>query len=155
HRDVKPANIMLCTRGGVHDFVKVLDFGLVKDVATSGATKITAEMSITGTPLYVAPEAIITPATVGPPADVYALGCVAYFLLTARPPFSGNSIVEVFAAHLHQMPKPPSLHAPAPVPRDLEALVLRCLEKEPRGRPTSRELGKHLAALGLDGAPCL
>jgi hypothetical protein len=147
HRDVKPENVMLCTRGGVRDFVKVLDFGLVKDVATSGAMKITAETSIAGTPLYMAPESILAPDTVGPPADVYAVGCVAYFLLTGRPPFAGNNLVEVCSAHLHTLPESPSSHAPVSVPSELDALILRCLEKDPPRRPTTRELGERLAAL--------
>jgi serine/threonine-protein kinase len=147
HRDVKPANVMLCTRGGVADFVKVLDFGLVKDVATSEATKITAETAIAGTPLYMAPETITLPDAVGPPADVYALGCVAYYLLTGRPPFPGNNLIEVCTAHLHASPEPPSRHAPGPVPTELDALVARCLEKEPARRPTTRDLAERLAAL--------
>ena len=147
HRDVKPANVMLCTRGGVRDFVKVLDFGLVKDVARSEATKITAETSITGTPLYMAPETIVAPDTVGPPADVYAVGCVAYFLLTGRPPFAGNNVVEVCLAHVHEVPAPPSSHAPAALPIELDALVVRCLDKDPRQRPTTRDLGEQLDVL--------
>ena len=148
HRDVKPENVMLCTRGGVRDFVKVLDFGLVKDVATSEATKLTAETSIAGTPLYMAPEAAVAPETVGPPADVYAVGCVAYFLLTGRPPFVGNNLIQVFAAHVQAIPEPPSTHAPGPVPSDLDALVVHCLEKDPERRPTTRDLGEQLAAIG-------
>ena len=145
HRDVKPENVMLCTRGGVRDFVKVLDFGLVKDVATSADLKITSERSITGTPLYMAPESILSPETVGPAADVYALGCVAYFLLTERAPFEGNNLVEVCAAHVHEAPDPPSRYAPEISP-ELDALVLRCLEKNPDTRPTTRELAAALAS---------
>jgi serine/threonine-protein kinase len=145
HRDVKPANVMLCTRGGVRDFVKVLDFGLVKDVATPSDVKITCERAIAGTPLYMAPEAIVSPETVGPAADVYALGCVAYFLLTGRTPFDGTSFVEVLASHLHTLPKPPSTYASG-VPAELDALVLRCLEKKPEARPTAGELEAAFAA---------
>jgi eukaryotic-like serine/threonine-protein kinase len=147
HRDIKPANIMLCTRGGVPDFVKVLDFGLVKDIASADAMKITAETAIAGTPLYMAPEAIVAPATVGPAADVYAVGGVAYFLLTGRPPFLGTNLMEVFNAHVHDVPEPPSRHSPGPVPAELEALVLRCLEKDAAQRPTTRELGALLGDL--------
>jgi eukaryotic-like serine/threonine-protein kinase len=145
HRDVKPANVMLCTRGGLKDFVKVLDFGLVKDVATSSDLKITSERTIAGTPLYLAPESIRSPETVGPAADVYAVGCVAYFLLTGRTPFEGNNLVEVCTAHLHHVPEPPSVHAPR-VPPELDALILRCLGKEPEARPTTRELEAALAS---------
>jgi serine/threonine-protein kinase len=139
HRDVKPANVMLCTRGWARDFVKVLDFGLVKDVAAASDVKMTGERAITGTPLYMAPESIASPETVGPPADVYAVGCVTYFLLTGRAPFEGKSVVEVCAGHLHAEPRSPSSYASG-VPADLDALVLRCLEKKPEGRPTTREL---------------
>jgi serine/threonine-protein kinase len=95
----------------------------------------------------MAPEAILAPDTVGPPADVYAVGCVAYYLLTGRPPFPGNNLVEVCAAHVHTVPEPPSSHAPAPVPSELDALVVRCLEKEPQRRPATRELGAALEVL--------
>jgi serine/threonine-protein kinase len=139
HRDVKPANVMLCTRGGVRDFVKVLDFGLVKDVAAASDVSITSERAIAGTPLYMAPESIASPETVGPPADVYAVGCVAYFLLTGRAPFEGKSVVEVCASHLHTEPDPPSTYA-SHVSPELDALVLRCLEKKPERRPSTREL---------------
>jgi serine/threonine-protein kinase len=139
HRDVKPQNVMLCTRGGLRDFVKVLDFGLVKDVATPSDVTLTSERAIAGTPLYMAPESISSPETVGPPADVYAVGCVAYYLLTGRTPFEGKSLVEVCANHMHAEPKPPSSFASG-VPRDLDALVLRCLDKKPERRPSTREL---------------
>lgn len=147
HRDVKPANIMLCTRGGVRDFVKVLDFGLVKDIAMPESTKITAETSITGTPLYMAPEGIAAPERVGPPTDVYGVGCVAYFLLTGRPPFLGKNIVEVCAAHIGVAPEPPSLHAPGPVPNELDTLIVHCLAKDPHRRPTTRDVSDRVDAL--------
>ncbi|MBX3188571.1 MAG: serine/threonine protein kinase [Labilithrix sp.] len=143
HRDVKPENVMLCTRGGVPDFVKVLDFGLVKDVASD--VKITSERAIAGTPLYMAPESILSPETVGPGADVYALGCVAYVLLTGRPPFEGDNLVEVCAGHVHGVAEPPSAYAPD-VPPEIDGLVLRCLEKSPEARPTTREIEAALDA---------
>jgi hypothetical protein len=154
HRDVKPENVMLCTRGGIPDVVKVLDFGLVKDVATPDELKLTARASIAGTPLYMAPEAIVAPDSVGPPADLYAVGCVAHFLLTGRPPFPRNSVVEACAAHVHAVPAAPS-QLVAEVPAALDALVLRCLEKDPALRPTARELGAALAELDVAGHPSL
>jgi hypothetical protein len=144
HRDVKPENIMLCCRGNIRDFVKVLDFGLVKDRAASASTKLTNDGSIAGTPLYLAPESIATPEIVGPPADSYALGCVAYFLLTGKPPFNGTNLVEVCAAHLHSVPPAPSARAPRPVSPALDALVLRCLDKRPAERPAMAELNELL-----------
>jgi len=144
HRDVKPENIMLCSRGSARDFVKVLDFGLVKDEAASSGVKITNDGTIAGTPLYMAPESILAPETVGAAADSYGLGCVAYFLLTSKPPFHGDNLVEVCTAHIHHVPAAPSSHAPQPVSALLDGLVLRCLEKSPEARPSMNELNELL-----------
>jgi serine/threonine-protein kinase len=148
HRDVKPANILLCQRGGIADFVKVLDFGLVKEIRTSDAVarSLTGQNIIVGTPLYLAPEAIVDPHHLDPRADLYGVGAVAYFLLTGVPVFNGASIVEVCSHHLQTPPEPPSRRNPA-VPKDLEALVLACLAKAPDERPqTADELRRRLAA---------
>jgi hypothetical protein len=139
HRDVKPQNVMLCTRGGIRDFVKVLDFGLVRETLPQGDATVTQANTILGTPLYIAPETILAPETAGPPADIYAVGCVAHFLLTGRPPFEGATLIEICAAHLHQIPAPPSRAAPEVSP-ELDALVLRCLQKEPSARPTAHQI---------------
>ncbi|MEM9192514.1 MAG: serine/threonine-protein kinase [Myxococcota bacterium] len=133
HRDVKPANIILCTRGGVADVAKVLDFGLVKDLDRGASTEKTAHDRVLGTPLYMAPEAISAPDAVDGRSDLYALGAVGYFLLTGKPVFQGATIVEVCAHHLHSSVTPPSEHIPS-VPSDLEELILQCLEKEPDAR---------------------
>src|SRR5262249_49772354 len=133
HRDIKPANIVLSDRGGVADLVKVLDFGLVKDVATEqGATQADA---ITGTPLYLSPEAIRSPNTVDARLDLYAVGAVGYYLVTGRHVFSAGSVVEVCSHHLNTTPEAPSKALGKPVPDDLESLLLRCLEKDPNARP--------------------
>jgi eukaryotic-like serine/threonine-protein kinase len=145
HRDIKPENIMRCARGNERDFIKVLDFGLVKDAATSGDVKLTHEGAIAGTPLYMAPESIVAPETVGPAADSYAVGCVAYFLLTGRPPFEGKHLVEVCAQHVHGEVPPPSARARRPVSAALDALVLACLAKQPAARPTMAEIHERLA----------
>jgi serine/threonine-protein kinase len=135
HRDVKPANLMLCT--GREDRLKVLDFGLIKQLEATPDVTRTDELSLIGTPLYVSPEALIDPGSVGPKSDLYALGAVGYFLLTGMTPFSGRNAVEVCAHHLHTAPLPPSKRSGRAVPRELETLILKCLEKDPTKRPTS------------------
>ncbi len=150
HRDVKPANIVLCERGGAPDTVKVVDFGLVKDVTNTDSTLSTVN-TIVGTPLYMAPEAIVSPDTVSGSADIYALGAVGYFLLTGVPPFEGQSVVEVCSQHLHQTPVPPSVKLGHALPEKLEQVILACLAKKPEDRPDSaRALRDALARAGLE-----
>jgi CHASE1-domain containing sensor protein len=135
HRDVKPANIVLCERGGVRDTVKVFDFGLVKDITSTDVSQSTAA-TIIGTPLYMAPEAVTAPEAVGPSADLYALGAVAYFLLTGVPPFHGQSVVEVCSQHVHQAPVPPSVKLGRSVPPSSSASCSRAWPRSPtRVRP--------------------
>lgn len=136
HRDIKPANIMLSLRGCVPDHVKVLDFGLVKELAEPDAGT-TAQGLLLGTPLYLAPEAITDPETVGPRADLYALGAVGYQLLTGRPVFEGDTVVEVCSKHMMAEPEPPSLAARVQVSPELERVILACLAKAPAARPES------------------
>ena len=116
HRDIKPANVILTRRWGRADVVKVVDFGLVKDLEADPATGLTAENTLTGTPLYLAPEAIRSAQGVGVPSDIYAVGALGYFLLTGQPVFSGESVVEVCGHHLHTTPTPPSERLGHPVP---------------------------------------
>jgi serine/threonine protein kinase len=155
HRDVKPANVMLCVRGLVYDFVKVLDFGLAKEAGgQSGEGNLTNVGEITGTPLYMAPEMIRTPEEAGPASDVYAVGALAYYLLTGTQAFSGSSVVEILGKHLHEPPEPPSKRRGRGLDRGLELLVLRCLEKDPSRRPAdARELLAELEKLGTDERP--
>lgn len=134
HRDIKPANVILCERGGVRDFAKVLDFGLVKEVASEGAVGATGAHVVLGTPLYASPEGI-RGTDVDARSDLYSLGALGYFLLTGRPPFEGDSVLEVCSRHLHAVPMPPSERLGCPIPPDLEQLVLGCLAKEPSARP--------------------
>jgi eukaryotic-like serine/threonine-protein kinase len=131
HRDVKPANVVLCERGGVADLAKVIDFGLVKDIQTGSPALSTGDV-LTGTPLFMAPEAITHPDEVDGRTDLYALGAVGYYLLTGQHVFDGATLVEVCSKHLHTRPMPPSQHRE--VPTDLEAVILRCLEKRPDDR---------------------
>jgi serine/threonine-protein kinase len=147
HRDIKPANLMLCIRGGVVDFVKVLDFGLVKqlDEAVSGLSR---PEWVIGTPLYMAPETINEAGRTDARSDLYALGAVAYFLLTGAPVFSGKTMVEVCSHHLRSAPVPPSSRMKGKLSPGLERLVLACLEKDPTRRPPSaRALLAGLEAL--------
>jgi serine/threonine-protein kinase len=138
HRDVKPGNVILCERGGVPDVAKVLDFGLVKDAegGADGDPGLSRDGALLGTPLYLAPEAIRSPAA-DARADLYSVGAVAYFLLTARPVFEGRTVIEVCGQHLHAAPVPPSARLGRRLPEALEAWVMACLEKDPARRPAS------------------
>lgn len=138
HRDIKPANIMLCVRGGVPDHVKVLDFGLVKEI-NSEDPGTTGQDTVLGTPHFLAPEAISDPATVCARTDLYALGGVAYELLTGRHVFEGRTVVEVCSKHLLAEPVPPSQDPGLTVPSSLERIVLSCLAKAPEARPASAQ----------------
>ena len=135
HRDIKPSNIMLCDQGGVPDVAKVVDFGLVKTLETDRDATLTNPAAITGTPLYMAPEALTDPEALDGRSDLYSLGAVAYYLLTGTHVFGGNTLVEICAHHLHTRPEPIHARLGAPVPADLEALVLDCLAKERDKRP--------------------
>jgi serine/threonine-protein kinase len=146
HRDIKPANIILCKQGGLFDVPKVVDFGLVKDLKAIDVS-LTATASLMGTPLYMPPEAITAPDTMDARGDLYALGAVAYFLVTGTPVFPGRSLVEVCGHHLHTKPEPPSARLGRPVPADLESLLLDCLEKDPARRPqAAAELRQRVRA---------
>jgi serine/threonine protein kinase len=136
HRDVKPANVFVCERGGRSDVVKVVDFGLVKAV-DSLMPSVTATNAVIGTPLYLSPESIDDPSGIDARHDIYAVGCLGYFLLCGFPPFGGRSTVEVCLAHLHATPIRPSVRSDLPIPEALEDLVLACLAKKPTERPES------------------
>ena len=136
HRDVKPANIMVCTRGGLADFVKVLDFGLVKQ-ATEDSPGLSTAGAVVGTPRYLAPEALTDPERVDARADLYAVGGVGYELLTGSAVFDGVTVLEVCAKILHERPASPSQRRGEPIPSSLEALLLSCLAKTPDQRPAS------------------
>jgi len=146
HRDIKPANIILTERGGEPDVAKVVDFGLVKPLAANSVEATMVGSSVlTGTPLYMSPEAMTAPETADPRSDLYAVGAVGYFLLTGHPVFEGSSVAEIIGHHLHTAPVSPSQRASWPVPPDLEALILKCLNKRPEQRPRSaRELRDDL-----------
>jgi serine/threonine-protein kinase len=153
HRDIKPANIFVCRYGVDYDFVKVLDFGIV---ALRGDTwtddpQLTADGTICGTPAYMAPELASGRHPVDARTDIYALGCVMYWLLTGRAVFEGRSPVEVIAGHLERRPTPPSEVGSGAIPAELEALVLACLAKSPEDRPLSvAHLQERLEAVPIE-----
>ena len=147
HRDIKPANIHVGRVGLRHDFVKVLDFGLVKSVAGVSEDSLATAAGLTpGTPAYMAPEM-----TRGDPvsgkADIYAVGCVAYFLLTGRMVFEADNAFQMIARHLSAEPVPPSVRGNVALPPGLDRLTLACLAKDPAQRPDAAELSRALAAV--------
>jgi serine/threonine-protein kinase len=154
HRDVKPANMLTCHFGLKWDFVKVLDFGLVKTAWSLGDDdRLTSEGTITGTPAYMAPEAVLGARAIDARVDLYGLGCVAYWLLTGERLFVGRTPVEVLLHHARTPPVPPSERSGREIPPALEALVLSCLAKEPDERPASAEwLAARLAECPTAGA---
>lgn len=147
HRDVKPANIVLCRQGGELDVAKVVDFGLVKELDKQHPTSVSQEGTISGTPLYMAPEMLTENNAASPRSDIYALGAVGYYLLTGEHVFTGRTVIEVLGHHLHTEPIPPSERLGDPVPETLERLILDCLAKDPAARPQdAAELRRRLEA---------
>ena len=154
HRDIKPANLMICVHGGIPDFLKVLDFGLVKDIGgpasdpAPGATParnpadaaLSQDGSLLGTPLYMAPEGMSDPSSVDARADLFALGAVGYFLLTGASPFPGRTALEVFAMERRGPPPPLSHAAKMPVPDSLQRVIAQCLAFRREDRPASAEI---------------
>jgi serine/threonine protein kinase len=153
HRDIKPANVYVCRLGNRHDCIKVLDFGIVaiRDEVQKGKTRLTAENSIAGTPAFMAPETISGDRDADELVDIYALGCLAYWLVTGELVFDGDSPVKILYGHVEKKPVRPSKRAGIELPHDFEQLILQCLAKDPDKRPASaRELAEQLDALSLD-----
>jgi serine/threonine-protein kinase len=145
HRDLKPGNIFAAQRGGVFDVAKLLDFGLVKPLGVDESLQLTQDGSITGSPLYMSPEQIEGENDSDARGDIYAIGAVAYFLLTGRPPFDGDKPMKILMAHVRDEVVPPSRLRPD-IPADLERIVMRCLAKKPTDR--FQEVGSLDQALG-------
>jgi serine/threonine-protein kinase len=146
HRDIKPANLMSAYRGGLYDVTKLLDFGLVKTLAEDESVHLSQEGTVAGSPLYMAPEQIMKDHVPDRRTDIYGLGAVAYFTLTGRPPFLGDSGMAVMIAHARDPVTPPSQLQPG-IPADLERVVLQCLAKNPDDRyPDAPSLAEALAA---------
>ncbi len=137
HRDVKPENIMVCRYGGAHDFVKILDFGLVKSLSQPHSRDLTRSQRILGTPLYMAPERLRDPTDVDARADIYALGAVAYLMLTGKRMFDAAEDFALTSKILNEEPPRVGAAAPQPIPVELDLLVTACLEKSRDLRPQS------------------
>jgi serine/threonine protein kinase len=149
HRDLKPANIFAARRGNLHDFAKLLDFGLVLPPPGPSPVEPSLDSHIAGSPLYMAPEQATGAARPDARADLYGLGAVAYYLLTGRAPFAGPTPMAVMIAVARDPVEPPSRHRPD-VPPDLERVVLRCLAKSPADRYNDAEaLDRDLAACAV------
>jgi eukaryotic-like serine/threonine-protein kinase len=152
HRDIKPANLYACRRGRRHDFLKVLDFGLVKSswADASSNPALSRDSAITGTPAYLAPEVVLGERAIDGRVDIYGLGCVAYWLVSGQRVFEGATPMELVLHHVQTPPVPPSQRGGASVPQALEDLIMACLEKNPAHRPASAaELARRLEATGL------
>lgn len=141
HRDIKPANIMVTELGGAYDVVKLLDFGLAKPLTASvnepSEPDLTLVGSLTGSPLYMSPEQALGETQPDHRSDIYSLGGVAFYILSGKPPFQSGPTLKVLLSHIHEQPTEPSLHrkpGTAPISSQLDALVLRCLAKEPKDR---------------------
>ena len=157
HRDIKPANIFLCRMGLEFDFVKVLDFGLVQTRKADPSTAVTETLAtserLIGTPAYMAPEVILGKDDVDRRADVYAIGCVAFYLLTGTRVFEDGNQMQVLIDHVHAEPMLPSARLGRPLPKELDRLVLDCLRKKPDDRPQdAAELLDRVVAANATGA---
>ena len=154
HRDVKPANIFVCRMGLSYDFIKVLDFGLVKTQSNGASsphgdmsTELTMEGMTTGTPAFMAPELAVGQDNVDVRSDIYALGCVGYWLLTGELVFQRENPVAMIVDHVNAIPVPPSQRTENDVPEELDRIILKCLEKDPAQRfQTAMELADALLA---------
>jgi serine/threonine-protein kinase len=152
HRDVKPANVYLCRHGREADFVKVLDFGLVKTHGDAAATQValTRDHVVGGTPAFMAPEQAVGGRPLDGRSDIYAVGCLAYWLVTGELVFAGRTPMEIVVQHTTAAPVPPSARAETPIPEALDRVILDCLAKDPDERPATADvLAARLAAIRL------
>ncbi len=152
HRDIKPSNIFLCRYGEDLDFVKVLDFGIVKSSqdGDGAATALTGENAVHGTPAFMAPEQALGNANIDGRADIYSLGCVAYWLLTGQLVFTADSPTGLLMKHIQATPVAPSTRTELHIPQSVDRVILACLAKDPADRPQSaRALSQLLAELDL------
>jgi DNA-binding NtrC family response regulator len=152
HRDIKPANLFVTRLGHEYDYVKVLDFGIVKDRPdASESTMLSGQGLLHGTPAFMAPEVVFTDRAVDGRADLYSLACTAYWAVTGQLVFEASSPAEMLVHHAQTRPSPPSHVSELPIPRELERIVMSCLEKDPPKRPASAiDLEEQLARVPVD-----
>jgi serine/threonine-protein kinase len=150
HRDIKPANLFACLLGTECDFLKVLDFGVVSRQEPESTAPITAAGLVLGTPAFLAPELVPGQGAFDGRADIYSLGCVAFWLLPGRPPFQAADAMSLLKHHATTTPVPPSAASATAIPADVDALVLECLAKVPSRRPADAQvLWERLDALSV------
>ena len=151
HRDIKPSNLFLTQRGGLYDFVKVLDFGLAKEISCNQTTGITEKDVFLGTPRYIAPECVYHKEKIDPRTDIYMLGSVAYWILTGHSPFEASTDIGLIVDHVNKQPKKPSSIVGLRIPEALDGIILKCLEKNQEDRYQSTgELVEALHQVPLD-----
>jgi eukaryotic-like serine/threonine-protein kinase len=154
HRDIKPANVYVCRHGREVDFVKVLDFGLVKSHGLEGATELnlTRDHAVGGTPAFMAPEQVMGDRPLDGRSDIYAVGCLGYWLVTGQMVFTGRTAIEVMMHHAQTVPVPPSERSEVAISNHFDAVILACLEKNPDARPaTADALAAELVSIGMTG----
>ncbi len=151
HRDIKPANVFVCRYGEELDFVKVLDFGIVKESrGEPGEPGLTNADAIQGTPAFLSPEQALGTMELDGRSDIYATGCLAYWLLTAQQVFTADTPVGLLVHHVQTDPAPPSTRTELAIPAALDEIILACLAKDPAERPqTARELADRLGTVEL------
>jgi DNA-binding NtrC family response regulator len=151
HRDIKPANLFVTRLGTEYDYVKILDFGVVKEQSRDDAAMLTNAGMVQGTPAFMPPEIVMGEQRIDGRADLYSLACTAYWALTGHPLFEANTPAQMLLQHVQTPPVPPSKKSELPIPRQLEAILMKCLEKDPSLRPSSAlELESQLARVVCD-----
>lgn len=151
HRDIKPANLFVTRLGPEYDYVKVLDFGMVKDQAAHDATMLSQQAIVPGTPAFIAPEIALGNRGVDGRADLYSMACTAYWALTGHTPFQAETVARMLLHHAQTSPVPPSRMSELPIPPDFERILLTCLAKDPANRiPSALDLDAALGQVRTD-----
>ena len=146
HRDIKPANVFVTRLGTEYDYVKIVDFGVVKDQSVRDGTMLSNQNVVQGTPAFMPPEIVLGENSIDGRADLYSLACTAYWVLTAHTLFEATNAAQMLLHHVQTRPVPPSTRSELPIPKQLEAILMMCLEKDPAKRPSSAlELDSRLA----------